>query len=143
MVDDLMALKEAARSARFNSRELLDRSARNLAAAHAACLASRSRDRFALIEGEIDGHAVMAAVRADGTVVADQRHKERASLLGALEERLPNGALAELGSDPVTSVLTLMRACDVLCSVQVQHSQLAAGLSPAESGVPSRPAVGR
>lgn len=132
MVGDLMALREAVSTARFNSRELLDRSARNLARAQAECLTSRSRRRFAWLEGEIDGHHVVAIVRCDGSVVADRRHRERVSLLAAIGEILPNGAAAELGAEPLTSVLALMRACDLLISVHLRAGELATDLQPAD-----------
>jgi hypothetical protein len=120
---------ESLLAARSRSKTLATRSEHNISKAYVALLASRRSSHFAWVEGEIDGCPVVALVRQDGTVVADRRHRRRIALLDALDDRLATGATATVGVDPLSSLLTLIRACDRLRSVTVAASRSPGGAS--------------
>jgi hypothetical protein len=121
---DATALKAAVLAAQSRSIQLAARSEETISRAHAACLASRPGSRFALVRGEVEGHALVALVRRDASVVVDRRLLRRIALLQSLDERLATGAMARVGLDPLSALLTLIRACDSLQSVTMADSRV-------------------
>ena len=126
--EDLEALLAASASARAAAQAAVARSrelectsehAQQRALTHR--MASRPRSCFARVEGLIDGRAVGAVVRRDGTTTCDPRLLRQAELVVALGDAFDDGRLdARIdGGDPLAVTLILMRACDSVCAVQM------------------------
>jgi hypothetical protein len=83
-------------------------------------LASRGHLLFVRLEGEVNGQAVRAVVRTDSSISADARLLEQAQLVAALEDTFDDGHIvASLQSGPLTSALTLTRACDRVTTMEM------------------------
>ena len=83
-------------------------------------MASRTHTTFALVDGVVEGQRVTAVVRRDGSVDGDRLLIDRARVVVALGDTFDSGRLtASVGVDPLTSVLTVTRACDEARMVQM------------------------
>jgi hypothetical protein len=108
----------------------LNRSSDLILAAQRTCekarctrLASRGHQLFVRLEGEVNGQAVRAVVRTDSSISADARLLEQAQLVAALEDTFDDGhdghIVASLHNGPLTSALTLTRACDRVTTMEM------------------------
>jgi hypothetical protein len=124
-------LVEASRRARLaaaaaiaRSRALLPQSEMSSRAALALRLASRSHLIYGRVEGTVDGQPVIGVIRSDARVSGHRRLLKRAELVVAIGETFDDGRLvASLDQDPLTSTLTLARACDWVSSIELDFSQ--------------------
>lgn len=112
------ALSRSVELACTRSRHLVDESTRLLRHSHELRLASRPLACYARVEAVVDGAPTSAVVRRDGAAVVDLALRRRLDLLGSLGETLDTGRPARVGDDPLTSVLTILRACDLVRSVR-------------------------
>ena len=69
----------------------------------------------------MDGSVTSAAVRCDGSVVAEPCLRGRIEVLAAMGDRLTNGCPATTGQDPLTTTLVVIRAFDAVHSVILEE----------------------
>ncbi|MGH9083350.1 MAG: hypothetical protein ACRDY3_06410 [Acidimicrobiales bacterium] len=94
---------------------------------------------FARIEGTVENQRVGAIVRQDGSVAGDRPLLDRARLVASIGDTFDGGRLpAGVGTDPLPSALTLVRACDRVQSVQmvVPAAGRPSRLHPVGQGIP-------
>lgn len=113
-------LKEMLSAAMTRSSSLIVAAKRNCKEAQGTRLASRGHLLFVRLEGEVNGQAVRAVVRTDSSISADAALLEQARLVAALEDTFDDGHIvASLDSGPLTSALTLTRACDRVTTMEM------------------------
>lgn len=123
----LQTLIEASQAARASANWVRARSdflckRAEIAQRHAveARLQSRSPSRYARVQGTVDGHASVAVVHRDGTVVGDRPLLRRVDLVVSLGDTFGDGkTIASIGLDPLASTLSTARAYDSVSSVDV------------------------
>ncbi|HLW46006.1 MAG TPA: hypothetical protein VKR78_07295 [Acidimicrobiales bacterium] len=123
----LGALIEACREARaalgrasLRSTSLCERALAAQRRSVEARLASRSRARYALVEGIVDGRSTTAIVYCDGTVVGVPALVDRVGLVVSLGDTFGDEEMkASIGRDPLISTLTTVRAYDRVSSIDV------------------------
>lgn len=121
------AARARARRTVGRSQELHTVATAMLRSTQAAVLAARLWGCYALVEATLDGAPTSAIVRRDGSVVVDRRLRTRLDIVRALGDTLATGRLAVVGRDPLTSLLTIVRSCDGVRSVNFVEGPSAAG----------------
>lgn len=90
--------------------EMVSESRQTVRRSHAVRLTSRPETHFARLMGEVDGAAIPAVVRRDGSAVA------RADWLGAADLRPQRHGR---GADPLQTTLSLTRSCDRVLQLEL------------------------
>ena len=84
---------------------------------------------YARIEVVVESVPMSALVRRDGTATVDPALRRRLELLESLGEVLGTGRRSAAGDDPLTTVLAILRASDLVLSVTFLDDRSSVGVA--------------
>lgn len=85
--------------------------------------------QYARVEVVVEGVPMSALVRRDGTAAVDPPLHRRLELLASLGEVVGTGRRSAEGDDPLTSVLAILRASDLVVSVTFLDDRSSVGVA--------------